>query len=241
MKFKSTFLSAFVFASLVSSMAIAKTPDQKMEEIVGMLKENPTIIDGLHDSLSRFINQQENIDKTLKINHDYIYNNPKHSSFGAKNPKLTIVNMTDYSCPWCKKLDPVLYQLVDKYPNDVKVINIYVPLKEMSDKANSSTYALNVWNNDPEKYANIHKILIGKPGAHDDRSIAKIAKKTNTMEHLQEDKISGEMIVKNLALFNDLGMRGTPAIIINDEIFPGFMPLEKLEPLIKEKLAKQEK
>ncbi len=43
--------------------------------------------------------------------------------------RTVIVNFTDYNCPYCKRLDGELTKLVANY-KDVKVINIYVPLKQ---------------------------------------------------------------------------------------------------------------
>mgnify|MGYP001067781146 CR=1 FL=1 len=50
-----------------------------------------------------------------------LFNDPASPRFGAKQAKLTLVNFTDYNCPYCKQLDPLLEKLVAKYP-DVAVI-----------------------------------------------------------------------------------------------------------------------
>ncbi|MCK6263406.1 DsbA family protein [Vibrio sp. ZSDE26] len=228
-------IAAMVTTLLVSPLALAKNQDQKMEEINEMLNSNPSLIDGLHTSLINYLSQQNVFDQALEHNHDYIYNNPNQSSFGAKEPSVTIVNVTDYSCPWCKKLDPVLYELVDKYPEQIKVINLLVPLKELRHKNNSTTYALNVWQNAPEKYAEVHDMLISKPGAHNEASVFKVAQKTGTEAQYEADKLSTEMMATNYNLMTDLGIRGTPAMLIGGELVSGYMSLDKLEQMLLEK------
>ncbi|MGF1718990.1 DsbA family protein [Vibrio kyushuensis] len=234
---KVKFVTALIGALLISPLALAKTQDEKMDEINTMLSSNPSLIDGLHTSLINYLSEQNVFDQALEHNHDYIYNNPNQSSFGAKEPTVTIVNVTDYSCPWCKKLDPVLHELVDKYPEQIKVINLLVPLKELRSKNNSTTYALNVWQQAPEKYKAVHDMLISKPGAHNEASVFKVAQKTGTEKQYNAEKLSTEMMATNYNLMKDLGIRGTPAMLIGDELVSGYVPLDRLEKMLESQLT----
>lgn len=231
MKIVYKILIASVF---VSPLALAMTHDDKIKDITKILQENPLIIDNLHESLHLYVNQQKAFEATIAENYDYMYNNSNHTSFGSSNAKTTIINFTDYSCPWCKKLDSVLDQLVDKYSNDIKVVNVYVPIKEMSSHSNSASFALNVWENHPEKFAETHALLIKKPGIHDHRSIERIAKRLGLENHIKSDALTDEMLAKNYQIFNQLGMRGTPGMLLNGQIIPGYVPLDKLEALVKD-------
>lgn len=60
--------------------------------------------------------------------HAALFNDPASPRIGAKHPKLTLVNFTDYNCPYCKQLDPMLEKIVQKYP-DVAVIIKPLPFK----------------------------------------------------------------------------------------------------------------
>ena len=48
--------------------------------------------------------------------HEALFNDPASPRIGAKQAKLTLVNFTDYNCPYCKQLDPLLEKIVMKYP-----------------------------------------------------------------------------------------------------------------------------
>ncbi|PKF49602.1 DsbA family protein [Enterovibrio nigricans] len=210
--------------------ALNNTQQSQLNDIVSMLEGNPELIPNLHQGITGYLTQQNQIDQILVQNHDYLYNNPKHPQFGSSNPKLTIINFTDYSCPFCKKLDPVLHQVALSYP-DVRVVNVLVPLIEMrnalSDK-NSAAFAINVWNQNKDKFFDVNETLIKKPGAHDNRSVINVAKKFDTENSLKTSEETQDMIEKNYQLFNQLGMRGTPAMIIGDQIVPGYLPFEEL-------------
>ncbi|WP_283131282.1 DsbA family protein [Enterovibrio norvegicus] len=224
----------------VSETALNQTQQQQLNAITTLLQQNPDIIPGLHQSLTQYVAQQQGIKGILTANHDYLYSNPKHTQFGATEPKLTIVNFTDYNCPFCKRLDPVLHDMAKTYPN-IKVVNIYVQLKEMDaplSDMNSAAFALNVWQQARDKYFDVHQLLLTKPSAHDQRSLARIADKTGTRDQLKQHDATVEMVERNVSLFQQLGLRGTPAMIIGDDVVPGYLPAEKLAPLIESALDK---
>ncbi|OCH40228.1 DsbA family protein [Aliivibrio fischeri] len=239
MKFKTKLITTLVMACLFSPLASAMTQTEKVEDINKMLKDNPTIIDSLHESLAMYIAQQGKYEQTLADYHDYMYNNPNLPWFGAKDPKLTIVVLTDLSCPWCKKLDPVLMKLVEESPDDLKVINIYVPLKEGSNPANSATFALRVWKESPDKFNKISETLLSKPGIHNMRSIMKVAKANDAEKYVSTNDEVQDMVAKNYQLFTDLGVRGTPAMLIDGQLLPGYLPYEKLAPMVEAKIAEK--
>lgn len=217
--------------------ALPQETEQKINEIEQLLRDNPQVVDGLHESLQRYVHQQNQFDAVLKQHNDYIYNNPDQPSYGAKNPKLTIAFFTDHSCPWCKKLTPVLQQLAEKYP-EIKVVDILVPLKEINSEQNSATYALNTWQNNASKFAEVSELLVKKPGSHNPASLLQVAKKTDTREQLEEIEKTQQQVTKNYQLFAQLGLQGTPAMLIGDQVIPGYLPIEKLEPIIQAQLAK---
>ncbi len=47
---------------------------------------------------------------------------------GKDTALVTIIEYSDYQCPYCAMLAPVLRQLVEKYPDDVRVVFRYFPL-----------------------------------------------------------------------------------------------------------------
>lgn len=46
----------------------------------------------------------------------------------TKNPKLTIVEFTEFQCPYCSRIAPVIQELMKKYPNDIKFVYKHFPL-----------------------------------------------------------------------------------------------------------------
>ncbi|RTZ18367.1 DsbA family protein [Vibrio aquaticus] len=225
---------ALVMGAVLSAPAFAITQEEKISQIVSMLEENPQVVDGLHESLGLYIKQQQQFTQLLESSKRYL-NDGNHTYMGAENGELTLINVTDYSCPFCKKLDGELEKLVANYPQ-IKVVNVYVPLKEGSDSVNSAAFALNVWKNDREKYQEVHDLLVAKPGTHNMSSLMKIAKKTGTSAYLNTNDSVRSQLENNYGLFTGLGLRGTPALIIGEQVIPGYVPYEQLEQVIEEAL-----
>ncbi|NOH78288.1 DsbA family protein [Vibrio sp. RE86] len=225
---------ALAMSVLISMPVLAASQQEKIAEIVQMLESNPQVVDGLHESLGMYIKQQQQFTQLLESSDKYI-NDPNHSFMGAENGEMTIINVTDYSCPFCKKLDVELAKLTKDYPQ-IKVVNLYVPLKEGSDSLSSAAYALNVWQQDREKYQQVHDLLVAKPGAHNAGSLMKIAQKTGTTTYLNMSDEVKTQLENNYAMFTGLGLRGTPALIMNEQVIPGYVPYEQLEKVVKEQL-----
>ncbi|USD76586.1 DsbA family protein [Vibrio sp. SCSIO 43009] len=237
MTFTRTLLALTMAIVSAVSFASEKTAEQKLEEVNQILKDNPQILDSLHQNLQEYIAYQQSFGDTLKEVRQYL-SDGKHSSFGAENPELTIINVTDYSCPFCKRLEGELVKVGKEYPQ-VKVLNLNVSFKEQYEKNgyNSASYALNVWQNQRDKYEQVHELLVKKPGAHDARSLNQIAKKTGTEAQLVDDKETKALLDKNYQYFTQLGLRGTPALIINDQVIPSYVPFDELEQVIDQELA----
>ena len=47
---------------------------------------------------------------------------------GPDNAKVTIVEYTDFQCPFCAKVQPTLTQILEKYPQDVRKVFKQHPL-----------------------------------------------------------------------------------------------------------------
>lgn len=163
-----------------------------------------------------------------------LFNDPDSPRIGAKQAKLTLINFTDYNCPYCKQLDPMLEKIVQKYP-DVAVVIKPLPFKGESSVLSART-ALMTWREHPQQFQALHEKLMQKRGYHTVASIKQAQEKSAATPVTLDDK-SMETLSTNLQLARLVGVRGTPATIIGDELIPGAVPWETLEAVVKEKLA----
>jgi len=175
--------------------------------------------------------QQQKIDMLIE---QMLFNDPDSPRFGADKPRLTLVNFTDYNCPYCKQLDPMLEKIVQKYPQ-VTVVIKPLPFKGESSVLSART-VLTTWRLHPEQFQALHQKLMQKKGQHDAASVAMAIEKSGTSNITPDDK-SLETLKMNLQLARLVGVQGTPATIIGDEMIAGAVSWEVLEDVVKEKLA----
>lgn len=224
-----------------NAMASLSPAQQKqLNEIQQLLENNPDIISDLHASLNQYVESQTQFEQVKQASQAWLNNTQVHSVTGNPNGNTVLINFTDYNCPYCKKLEAGIDQLVKEY-NDVKVINIYVPLQQQQVAGldtNSAIYALNVWQKAPDKFAQVHALLVAKNGRHTKESLEAIAKKTNTAQYLVANKDVEASIIKNLQTFTNLGLRGTPAIFVGDDVVPGFIPYAQLKQMVEKEINK---
>ncbi|OHA88423.1 MAG: hypothetical protein A2653_02440 [Candidatus Zambryskibacteria bacterium RIFCSPHIGHO2_01_FULL_43_25] len=61
-----------------------------------------------------------------------------HIKGAGENARVTIVEWSDFQCPACQTYYPVLSQLVEDFPSDVRVIYRHFPLRQIHANANNS-------------------------------------------------------------------------------------------------------
>lgn len=179
--------------------------------------------------------QQQASNQVLKQQEKNLFNDPASPRLGAKNAKLTLVVFTDYNCPYCKQFDPLLEKIVKQYP-EVALVMKLVPFKGESS-ISSARVALTTWQQHPEQFWPLHERLMAKKGFHDNASIAAAQQKTGVTPVAPSEQ-SMVTLRTNMQLAEQLGVQGTPATVIGDQILPGAVSYEDLEAIVKQQLAK---
>lgn len=173
-----------------------------------------------------------NEEQVQQMIYQALFHDPASPRIGAASPKLTIISFTDYNCPYCKKFDPMLEKIVEKYP-DVAVIFKLLPFRGESSSL-ASRVALTTWREHPQQFLALHQSLMSKTGNHTAATIdAAVAKSGVTA--VKPDELSRETLNLNLQLARVVGVQGTPATLVGDTLLAGAVPWDSLEELVKEK------
>lgn len=234
---KKHLISTLILGSLMSTTAFAELSTeqtQQLEEINQFLKENPSTISGLHTSLEQYVAGQEQSKKAQAGSHDWLYNNDAHPITGNPDGKSVIVNFTDYNCPYCKRLEKGLVQLASEN-SDIKVINVYLSFKQQQVAGldtNAALYAMKVWKDNPEAFPEVDRLLMAKSGIHSKSSLEAVAKKTETEAELKTTQEQNRILTTNHQTFSALGLTGTPTMMMNGNVLPGYVPYDRLKDIV---------
>lgn len=136
---------------------------------------------------------------------------------GPANAPVTIAVFDDYQWPYCARLEPFLQQVLDKYPDKVKLVVKNFPLAshKYAYKAATASLAANIQG----KFWEFHSQLFKNYNAINDAKIQDIAKELGfNMEKFNKDMQSPaikSLIERDLDNGRQAGVRGTPTIFIN--------------------------
>ena len=155
---------------------------------------------------------------------------------GNINAKYTIVEFFDYRCGYCAK-QAADYANILKSRSDVRIVYLEFPIfGGISDTA--ANIALKVWNDNPELYFSIHNGLMTLGSSMNKENIIELLNKNclqgSKLYNFAETQPHDKIIQINKQLAKELGLRGTPASIINDTMIPGYVKEEKVIELIDE-------
>tara|TARA_Y200000002_G_scaffold94235_1_gene76004 strand:- start:444 stop:1046 length:603 start_codon:yes stop_codon:yes gene_type:complete len=154
---------------------------------------------------------------------------------GSSDADFTIIEFFDYRCGYCSKQANDFQRLLINSDN-VKIIYMEWPIfGDISETA--AKIALIVWQTNPQLYFDVHNQFMKLGPKMKKESIVKVLNELdlNGNDIFQEavSQNSNKIIEENIKLAHSLGLRGTPASIINDSIYPGYIQYKTLETLIK--------
>ena len=152
---------------------------------------------------------------------------------GPDNAKNTVIEFMDYFCGYCKKIHSELIDLV-KNRDDTRVIFLQHPiLSESSTVIAYMVIAANMQN----KGFELHNELFSIEGSLNQKKLDEILDKLEINKPKLIIDISKEEIKNTVSissfLANGAGARGTPTLFINEEFVGGYVPLGKLEGMLR--------
>ncbi|MBS4703271.1 DsbA family protein [Aeromonas veronii] len=233
-------LSAALLAPALHAAPFTPEQEARIKELIReTLIANPKILDEAAESWEKqnAAAQEAQLGNFIKGNKDVLFNSATSPRLGAKNPKLTLVLFTDYNCPYCKQFDPQLTKLLKAYPDDLGLVIKLLPFKGQTS-AKAAQYSLTLWQQDPARFLTLHDKLMSKQGMLTEADINKALASTGNTA-LKPAAKATEELRNSLRIGTILGVQGTPATLIGNQLVPGAIPYEELEQLVQAELAKQ--
>jgi protein-disulfide isomerase len=159
---------------------------------------------------------------------------------GAANPKITLVEFSDFQCPYCIIAAGELHRVMDAYPNQVSLIFKQFPLDEHSQAALAAAASLAAQRQG--KFWPMHDALFAQRGRLSPAVISGIAEKIGLdMKRFDADLHSPELqkiIVHDIEDGERAGVAGTPTLFVNGQRFNATLTLAVLKPVLDEELKK---
>jgi protein-disulfide isomerase len=160
---------------------------------------------------------------------------------GTADAPVTVVEFSDFHCPFCKRVQPTLTQVLEKYPGKVRLLFRHLPLDALHPQARSAAEAS--WcAQDQGKFWEYHDLLFANApqAARDDLKhyAEEIDLDVSKFESCLSQNAHRDSVQRDIDEVNKLGVSGTPAFFINGRPLSGAQPLERFIQVIDEELTR---
>lgn len=153
---------------------------------------------------------------------------------GASNAKVTIVEFSDFQCPFCVRAIPQLEAVLKAFPNDVRLVYKQFPLDQHTQAALAARASLaahaqgKFWPLHDKMYANSRAINRQTILAWAQELSLDIPRFTKVLDAPETQAA----VERDLADGGRAGVSATPTIFINGKKYQGAIDVKQLVPLI---------
>lgn len=164
-----------------------------------------------------------------------------YPSWGNAKAPVTIVEFSDFECPFCSRALPILAQIKKEYgPDKVRIIFRDMPLPSHS-RAIPAALASHCAN-EQGKFWEFHDTLFGNQSQLQDKDLKAVAK-TLKMDEAKfnecfDTKKHMAVVEKSRREAEGLGIQATPSFVINGSLIQGAQPFEKFKAKIDKALSR---
>jgi protein-disulfide isomerase len=150
---------------------------------------------------------------------------------GPQDAKVTIVEFSDFQCPFCSKGRKVIDDVVKMYGNKVRVVFRDFPL-DFHDKAQKASEA-GLCANDQGKFWEMHDWMFDNQQTLDVDTLKAAARKLGLdgakFDQCMTSNQHEADVKRNMADGRKAGVSGTPAFFINGVMLSGALPIERFK------------
>lgn len=166
---------------------------------------------------------------------------------GGKNAKVTIVEYSDFQCPYCARAhDTIENQVLKEYGDKVRLVHKNFPLAFHKWAEPAAVAAECVFDQNPEAYWKIYNYMYKNQSSVTPENV-----KEKSLEALGDTKIDRakfddcydnkktlDRVKADMAEGQQVGVSGTPAFLINGRKISGAQPFQNFKAVIDDELQR---
>ena len=159
---------------------------------------------------------------------------------GGANAPVTVVEFSDFQCPYCSSVTPTLKKISEKYGDNVRIAFRHFPLA-FHDKAQKAAEA-SLCAKEQGKFWQMHDAMFS------DQNKLQVADLKTTAAGLEVDTEQfnecldsgkyADAVKKDAEAGKAVGVSGTPAFFINGRMVEGAVPYDQLAAVIDDELER---
>ncbi|MGE0792089.1 MAG: DsbA family protein [Sandaracinaceae bacterium] len=163
-------------------------------------------------------------------------------SLGPADALVTMVMFSDFQCPFCARVMPTLRALLDRYPEDLRIVFRHNPLPSHPDAYFASMAAAEAQEQGGDAaFWRMHDVLLANPMSLDRDSVGRYAREVGLDQarllRAVDEEAHADRIERDRQAAMQLGARMTPSFYVNGRLVSGAQPLGVFVDQIEDALA----
>jgi protein-disulfide isomerase len=225
-------------SAMAQSGALSEPQKKAVEQIVrDYLIANPEVIQEAVVELER--RQQEAQKRSqkgaLESERQTLLHSPRGNVVGNQNGDVTLVEFFDYNCGYCKRALADVRTLMKSDPKLRVVLKDFPVLGPDSVEASRVGLAVKQQISGDRLFDYHARLMETRGRVNGERALAVAKEMGLDMARLQKDLDHAEVrtaLQENMMLGDKLGLTGTPAFVVGDEVIFGAVGLEPLRKVV---------
>jgi protein-disulfide isomerase len=160
---------------------------------------------------------------------------------GPATAPVTIVEFSDFQCPYCGQFTPVLRQVLVAYPTKVRLVYRYLPLTTIHPDAQKAAEAA-VCAGNQGKFWEMHDTLFAEQSLLGVDALKEKSKRlgldSKEFDACLDGGLAKTVVAGDIEAGERLGIAATPASFVNGRFVNGAVTFEQLSALIDDELHK---
>ena len=160
---------------------------------------------------------------------------------GGPDAAVTIVEFSDFECPFCVRVQPTLDRVLEAYAGRVRVVYRHFPLVSIHPRAWKAAEA-SLCAGEQDRFWEYHDLLFAEQRT---MSVADLKEKARRLglagaefDACLDSGRHHEAVRIDLRAGTAAGVSGTPAFFVNGRFLSGAVPFEHFTELIEDELAR---
>jgi len=160
---------------------------------------------------------------------------------GPDSAPVTIIEFSDFQCPFCSRVNPTLAQVRETYGDKVRIAFRQFPLAIHPNAQKAAEASLCA--HDQGKFWQMHDAMFS---AQQELAVEQLKAKAASLELDSEQFNScldsgkyADRVAQDMAAGQAAGVSGTPAMFVNGRLVSGAVPFEQIKTVIDDELARK--
>ncbi len=246
-------LAIVAIAGCTSKQQIEKTLTDNPEIVFNAIKKNPKkfveVVNEAVKSAQEGARADEEKEESGRLEEEF--KNPKVAKvdegrviFGSKNAPVTIIEYSDFQCPYCSRGWTTVKEVQKNYPDKVRIIFKHLPLDFHPLALPAAKYFEAIALQDHSKAEKFHDLIFAnqaKLNQDGEKFLKDSAKKVGANLAKVEKDLSNETVTARIASDMEEAKKfefsGTPGFLINGVSLKGAYPFPEFKKIIDRHLA----